>query len=91
MNLQRTGPHTIGASSFDPDALFEAWGEGQKSLPVKDDFQFSISTTFNLPQNDNYVYHAIASVTLAQVQKAVEHGGKNGLHAWYIDGDGHPV
>lgn len=91
MGPQRPMPGTTGASSFDPDALFGAWRDGQKFLPVEDNFRSSILTAFDLPQNDNYIYHAIASVTLAQVQKAVEHGGKNGLHAWYLDGDGQPV
>ena len=47
--------------------------------------------TFNLPEDDNYVYHAIASVTLAQVQVAIDHGAVSGLHAWYFDREGRPV
>ena len=91
MNIQISGPHTTGAPDFDPDVLFQAWREGKKSLPLKDDLRSSILTTFSLPQHDNYVYHAMASVTLAQVQKAIEHGGNNGLHAWYLDANAQPV
>ena len=80
-----SGPRTTRATKFDPDALFDAWRDGRKSLPSNDDLRSSILSTFDLPQKDDYVYHAIASVTLAQVQKAIEHGGKNGLHAWYLD------
>ena len=28
---------------------------------------------------------------LGQVQQAIEHGGKDGLHAWYLDENGQPV
>lgn len=58
---------------------------------MNNDLRSAILTTFSLLQNDSYIYHAIASVTLAQVQQAIEYGGKNGLHAWYIDEDGKPV
>ena len=85
------GPRTTGAKDFDPDALFRTWKDGQKSLPVNHNLRSSILATFNLPQNDKYIYHAIASVTLEQVQQAIEHGGENGLHAWYIDGNAQPV
>lgn len=91
MNTKRHCPRTTGTSSFDPDALFGAWRDGRKFLPVNNDLRSAILTTFSLPQKDNYIYHAIASVTLAQVQQAIEYGGKNGLHAWYIDEDGKPV
>lgn len=91
MDPQRSVPRTTGASHFDPDALFDAWLEGSKSLPVSDNFRSSIVTTFNLSQKDHYVYHAIASVMLGQVQQAIEHGGKDGLHAWYLDENGQPV
>ncbi len=91
MNTKRPCPRTTGTSSFDPDALFGAWRDGRTFLPVNNDLRSAILTTFSLPQKDNYIYHAIASVTLAQVQQAIEYGGKNGLHAWYIDEDGKPV
>lgn len=80
-----------GSSRFEPDTLFEAWSKDHKHLPENDDFKSSIITTFNLPHNDSYVYHATASVTLSQVQEAINHGGKAGLHAWYLDDEGRPV
>ncbi len=82
---------TKGSRLFEPDTLFEAWSKGQRSLPENDDFKSSMISTFNLPYNDTYIYHAIASVTLTQVQEAINHGGKAGLHAWYLDDEGRPV
>ncbi|KAL8831465.1 MAG: hypothetical protein Q9170_005280 [Blastenia crenularia] len=80
---------TTGSARFDPDAFFESWENESKSLlPQNNDLRSSIITSFNLAQSDNYVYHAVASVTLAQVQEATEHGGEHGLHAWYPDSTG---
>lgn len=91
MVLQSKQTQTEGSPSFDADALFEAWDNGQPPLPKDNDLRSSIIATFNLPTGDNYVYHATASVTLAQVQSAIEHGGGSGLHAWYLDSEGKPV
>ncbi|KAK7917148.1 hypothetical protein PG985_010756 [Apiospora marii] len=52
---------------------------------AKDDFASAVAVSFNLPPRDAYVYHAIVSVTLAQVQHAIGMGGANGLHTWYRD------
>ncbi|MCJ1457744.1 hypothetical protein MMC28_008113 [Mycoblastus sanguinarius] len=79
---------TEGSYLFNPDALFESWGSGQRTLPEDNDLRSSVISTFKLPHNDSYVYHATASVTLAQVQAAINHGGESGLHAWYLDSDG---
>ena len=89
--LQQRRPRTEGSSTFDPDAFFEAWNADHKNLPENNDFRSSIITRFNLSHNDSYVYHATASVTLSQVQDAIRHGGKAGLHAWYLDEEGEPV
>ncbi|KAK8073751.1 hypothetical protein PG994_004650 [Apiospora phragmitis] len=51
----------------------------------KDEFASAIAVSFNLPPRDAYVYHAIVSVTLAQVQHVIGMGGANGLHTWYRD------
>lgn len=91
MTPRQTQSWTKGASQFEPDALFDAWSKGQKSLPENDDLKSSIISTFNLPHNDSYVYHATASVTLSQVQEAINHGGQAGLHAWYPDEEGNPM
>ena len=91
MTLQQGRARTKGSSHFDPDALFEAWNTTQNSLPENDDLKSSIISTFNLPHNDSYVYHATASVTLSQAQEAIKHGNKAGLHAWYLDDEGKPV
>ena len=87
----RKGVYTTGSSSFVPDAFFEAWAKGEKSAPADSNFRASIISSFGLPKDDSYVYHAIASVTLNQVQVAIDAGGQNGLHAWYLHEDGIPV
>lgn len=82
---------TNGSSHFDPDAFFQLWMKDPCALlPQNNDLRSSIISAFNLAESDNYVYHAIASVTLAQVQGSIEHGGERGLHAWYPDASGKP-
>ena len=77
---------TIGSAEFDPDAFLASWAQDFPTLlPQGNDLRSSIIAAFNLAQSDNYVYHAVASVTLAQVQEAIQHGDENGLHAWYPD------
>lgn len=89
MPSARSRPHTVGASSFDPDTFFEQWDES--IAPVDNHLQACIQRAFKLKPNDDYVYHAIASVTLEQVQVAINHGNANGMHAWYRDGKGEQV
>lgn len=84
-----SSPHTVGSPAFDPDAFFDAWD--QSSVPQDNDFRTAIIKAFNLKSNDDYVYHAIASVTLAQVQHAINHGAQAGLNAWYRDAEGRQV
>ncbi|KAL8772823.1 MAG: hypothetical protein Q9209_002168 [Squamulea sp. 1 TL-2023] len=82
---------TIGSAYFAPDVFLESWTKEKKGLlPYEDDLRSSIISAFNLARSDDYVYHAIASVTLAQVQEAVHHVDEHGLHAWYPDGPGKP-
>ena len=81
-------PHTVGASIFEPDAFLNEWNE--ESLPQCNDLRSAIIQAFKL-KPDNYIYHATASVSLDQVQSAIEHGGANGLHAWYRNGAGEQV
>ena len=91
MTNQQGRVQTKGASLFNPDGILEAWSKFQKRTPENDDFKSSIISVFNLPHNDNYVYHAVASVTLSQVQEAINHGAKFGLHNWYLTDKGDPV
>ncbi len=91
MNAGHPQPCTEGASQFDPDVLFDDWGNGRKLLPENHDLRSAIISIFSLSKNDSYVYHAIASVTLSQVQAAIGHGAGFGLHAWYLDNEGSPV
>lgn len=85
---------TVKSASFDPAQFFDAWsGRSLDLLPQDDDLRGSITKAFGLKDSDDYVYHAISSVTLAQVQHAVNCGaGQSGmLHAWYRDSDGKQV
>lgn len=81
---------TIESAQFDPDAFFQRWAS-EPNLPPDSDLRSSIIKAFDLPLNDHYVYHAIASVTLANVQQAISVGSQHGLHAWYLAEDGKPV
>lgn len=91
MPATAVGPLTIGSSTFEPDELFARWASGDHPLPEDNNLRSSLRKTFNLGQNDSYVYHAIASVTLSEVQQAIEHGGEGGLHAWYRDDEAKAV
>lgn len=86
-----TAASTVGAASFNPDKFFQAWAERHIRSPESDDLRSAIISAFGLPANDRYVYHAIASVTLSQVQEAINHGGEHGMHAWYSDESGEQV
>ena len=81
---------TIGSVEFIPDKFFQTW-TSSKTITSGLDLKTSIIDAFSLSNNDQYVYHAIASVTLSQVQEAIGHGAKHGLHAWYIGDDGEAV
>ncbi|KAL9095171.1 MAG: hypothetical protein Q9165_002427 [Trypethelium subeluteriae] len=89
----RTTPaRTVGSSSFDPEAFLEAWKSGGIGPPKEDDdLRAATVEAFGLKENDDYVYHATASVTLAQVQQAIRAGDANGLHAWYKDEQGQHI
>jgi hypothetical protein len=82
-----------GSSSFDPEAVVRDHQLlDQAAAHLKNnDLQSAIRTYFSLPQDDKYVYHAITSVTVSQVQHVVNLGGANGLHDWYRDPNGVPL
>jgi hypothetical protein len=85
---------TVKSTSFNPASFFDTWaGRSLQILPRDNDLQTSIIQAFGLKDSDDYVYHATASVTLAQVQHALNCGaGENGvLHAWYRDSEGKQV
>ncbi|KAF3934958.1 hypothetical protein ABW19_dt0208776 [Dactylella cylindrospora] len=80
---------TTGSPTFTPDSFFAAWSEEKQKDPIPDnDLRSAVIQAFSLKNEDGYVYHAIASVTLQQVQAAVAQGGNRGLHAWYRDDKG---
>ncbi|KAL9112309.1 MAG: hypothetical protein Q9227_003427 [Pyrenula ochraceoflavens] len=85
---------TTDSKSFDPDRFLENWSqEDRLQIPavdnsVPDGFRKSVIKAFGLPEGDRYVYHATASVTLSDVQRAVDAGAANDLHTWYRDANG---
>jgi hypothetical protein len=83
---------TLKSASFDPARFFDIWPEQRAQLlPNDNDFRTSIIHAFGLKDTDDYVYHAIASVTLAQVQQVVSRAEDGMLHAWYRDSEGQQV
>ncbi|KAI1779355.1 hypothetical protein F4818DRAFT_247839 [Hypoxylon cercidicola] len=76
-----------GAPSWNPTAYAAdtALHERAEALLAQDNLQAAVVASFSLPppRRDPYVYHAIVSVTLPEVQHVVSLGGQNGLHAWY--------
>lgn len=78
-------PSCLGSASFDPSGLVSNPSTRSKALALldQDDFAGAIREYFGIPSKDTYVYHAITSVTLPQVQHVVSLGGANSLHAWY--------
>ena len=82
---------TQGSPSFDPDAFFEAWANETLTPPYDNDFRKFIIKAFGLKPNDDFVYRAIAEVTLLQAQTYLEFGGQGGLHGWYLDEEGKEV
>ena len=74
---------------FDVDTLFDSAAlERAKAQLDRNDLQSAIVTYFNLTSNDDHVYHAIASVSLSQIQTAVAAGRLHGLHDWYLNDAG---
>ncbi|KAI0838263.1 hypothetical protein F5Y06DRAFT_53674 [Hypoxylon sp. FL0890] len=77
-----------GAPSWNPTTYIAdtALHERAEALLAGDNLQSAIAVSFSLPppRRDPYVYHAIVSVTLPEVQHVVSLGRQNGLHAWYF-------
>jgi SAM-dependent methyltransferase len=90
-----TKPYTEGSSQFDPDALFSEDIKSPSSVLQRclkiNGLWPAITYLFSLPEDDAYVYHATASVTLEQVQQAIIAGNAHGLHDWYLDAGGKAV
>jgi hypothetical protein len=84
-------PYTAGSTGFEPDAFIKQWNLDLVPNSEENDLNGCIQKAFELNNKDDYVYHAIASVTLQQVQSAVNAGSLNGMHAWYKDTDGKQV
>ncbi|KAK1238569.1 hypothetical protein MKX07_004145 [Trichoderma sp. CBMAI-0711] len=83
-------PRCAGSPSFAPDEVIQDLPRLQQAreLLAANDLYNASRVLLGLPERDTFTYHAMTSVTLAQVQHVVELGGVNGLHAWYRDEDG---
>ncbi|KAI1407786.1 hypothetical protein F5Y13DRAFT_174020 [Hypoxylon sp. FL1857] len=77
-----------GAPSWNPTTYIAdtALHERAEALLAGDNLQSAIAVSFSLPppRRDPYVYHAIVSVTLPEVQHVISLGRQNGLHSWYF-------
>ncbi|KAI1140751.1 hypothetical protein F5Y05DRAFT_374739 [Hypoxylon sp. FL0543] len=77
-----------GAPSWNPTTYIAdaALHERAEALLASDNLQGAVVLSFSLPppSRDPYVYHAIVSVTLPEVQHVVSLGRQNGLHSWYF-------
>ncbi|KHN94256.1 uncharacterized protein MAM_07892 [Metarhizium album ARSEF 1941] len=80
----------VGNPSFRPDDIARNQDKLNRArdLLSKNDLYEASRVLLGLPEADVYIYHAIASVKLAQAQHVVDRGGDNGLHAWYKAEDG---
>lgn len=83
----------VGSPTFDPAQQVRDEGAREEALAHlrKDELQDAVRSWFKLPATDKYVYHAITSVQLAQVQEVVKRGRANGLHDWYRNDAGEAV
>ncbi|KAG7058186.1 hypothetical protein JMJ77_0005564 [Colletotrichum scovillei] len=89
-----TFTYCVGSNPpFTPEEYASDPARRQRALDhlAKNDLYAATVVTFNLPERDTYVYHAMTAVRLAEVQRVVSMGGVNGLHAWYRDEEGKPL
>ena len=89
----RVPARCVGSPSFSPDEIIANQDKHQKAREhlAQNNLYEASRALLGFPAQDSYVYHATASVKLAEVQKVVNFGGVNGLHAWYRNEDGTPV
>ena len=85
--------HCVGSPAFQPEDLIQDVDRQKEAqdLLTKHDLYNASRVLLHLPEPDTYTYHAMTSVKLAEVQKVVNLGAANGLHAWYRNEDGSPV
>ncbi|MCJ1444507.1 MAG: hypothetical protein MMC23_005009 [Stictis urceolatum] len=80
---------TESSRHFDPDGTNSPFNlncllRSLDFLDENNDLQAAIGNAFDLPFDDKWTYHANTAVTLPQVQSAINAGGVNNLHAWYV-------
>lgn len=85
----RKDAYCVGSDAFQPEQVAQdkTIQDQVNQALLKNDLLGASRILLNLPANDDYTYHAVTSVKLAQVQHVVDLGGVNGLHAWYRNED----
>ncbi|KAM7209652.1 hypothetical protein V8F20_000055 [Naviculisporaceae sp. PSN 640] len=91
--------YCVGGPTFRPSQSLEDRDRHDaviRALHERNDLEMAIKTWFSIDEGDGdeYVYHASVSVKLSQVQRIIEKGGAEGLHAWYWaekDGERQPL
>ena len=78
---------TLEAGLFDPDTFISRWSKGELQPPDDRDLGSTIKEAFKLKPNDNYVYHAVASVSLEDMRRYLSAGDVGMLQAWYFEED----
>ena len=93
MSSSKSAKYCVGSPSFNPSELIQDQDRQAqaRTLLTSNDLYNATRVLFSLPEPDNFVYHATASVKLAQVQQVVNLGGANSLHAWYRGADSSEV
>ncbi|KAL8350939.1 hypothetical protein RB601_000888 [Gaeumannomyces tritici] len=80
---------------FDPEARTDdAEGilmRGAAEALARNDLRGAIRSWFDIPERDGYVYHALMSVRLDEVQRAVDVAAQKGSPPWYRAPDGEPL
>lgn len=85
--------YCVGSPTFRPDDLAQdkARQDLVRERLASNDLYNASRALFGLSERDDYTYHAMTSVKLAEAQRVVDLKGINGLHAWYRAEDGLPV
>lgn len=87
-------PITTHSTSFTPETFLEHWAAHPAlTHPPSISFRGAVNKAFDLEENDGYIYHAILSVTLAQVQHTIDRVDADStlLFPWYRKEDGQDV
>lgn len=82
------GPFNPEVRTDDAEGVFL---RGAAEALARDDLRGAITSWFDIPAQDGYVYHALMSVRLAEVQRVVAMGAQKGPPPGYLSPIGEPV